>query len=223
MEVLSEGRSRSRSGRDSSVHTSSSQRRALEIKEALEFSKARTIYTTKADALQQQLAFEEVQEENRKKEQDLREETQRKMKRLETQNEMKRLRESGDIAALEAAARVHEEDETQRNSFIADPGQGDRDLIQPFRSCPSSEIPGIGNLSSSQGRTSPVTIDAGVGAASLGGFSRAKLHRAPANGGILASALPNSVTFREPDGHISHPGEILPLLRLELIPSLPPL
>ena len=111
--VLSEGRSRSRSRDSASIRTTSSQRRALEMKEALESSKARQIYESKADALQQQLAFEEVQKENQRKEQDqkeetqrkerevqeetqrkereLREETQMKLKRLETQNEVKRL------------------------------------------------------------------------------------------------------------------------------------
>ena len=222
-EVLSEGRSRSRS-RDSSIRTTSSQRGALEMKEALESSKARTVFTNKADALQQQLDLEreceenrrkevenrrkeqEQTEENRQKEREQREETQRKLKHQETQNEVKRLRERGEVAALEAAIRVHEEEETQGNSFVADHDNVDRDSIHTFRRGPSSQLPDTSNLNSAQARSSPAVDNGGVGAATLGGSSIAMVHSAPEDNGTLASNLSNSVAFMEPGGRLSHPG-----------------
>ena len=215
--VLSEGRSGSRSGRESSIRTSSSQRRALEMKEALESSKARTIFTSKADALQQQMAFDEVQEERRKKEREAQEEklkkereaqeeAQRKLKRLETLNEVKRLRERGDEAALEAAIRVNEEDDAQRNSFVEDPGHVDGNQTQTFRSGLSARLPGVDSSHSAQVHASPATNGVGTGTTPLVGSGMAGIQRARDGERVTAPNLSNSVSFRDPDGRVSHPG-----------------
>lgn len=109
------------------------------------------------------------------------------------------------MAALEAGMRVYEEDEAQRNSFVENSGQNDRDQIQTFGSSPRCQLPDIGNLNSAQARTSPAAADAGVGAAPVGGSSIAMVHRASDDGGIDASNIFNSVTFLEPNGCVSHP------------------
>ena len=110
------------------------------------------------------------------------------------------------MAALGAGLRVYEDDEAQRNAFIENPGQNERNQRQTSRSSPRFQLPGIVGSNSTQARSTTAVDHASVGTAPLGGSSIAMVHRALDDEGIPASNTSNSVTFLDPDGRVSHPG-----------------